>query len=320
MRRRAFITLLGGAAATWPLAARAQQASKRPTIAYLLISASSDAPWRVAFTERLRELGWTECRNVAIGYRWSEGRAERVAEIAAELVQQKVQVIVTYGGAVATLKQATTSIPIVMVANDPVGSGLVASLSRPGGNVTGLSLQAPESAGKRLELLRQVVPSLRRLAILFDATYPAMVLEKDNVQAVARDLGLEVEPHGTRRTEDIAPVFDVLKGHTDALYVVGNTANGARIATLALNMRLPTTFEIAAPVRAGGLMSYGPDPVVLFGRAADFVDKILRGAKPSELPIEQPTKFNLAINLKTAETLGLAVPPVLLTTADEVIE
>ena len=235
-------------------------------------------------------------------------------------MQQKVDVIVTYGAAVATFKQATASIPMVVVANDPLDTGLVASLSRPGGNVTGLSLQAPESAGKRLDLLRQFVPSLRRLAILFDATYPAAELEKDNVQAVARNLGLEVEPHGTWRAEDIAPVFDVLKDQADALYVIANFANGARIATLALNMRLPTIFQHAALVRAGGLVSYGPDLAALFGRAADFVDKILRGARPGELPIEQPTKFNLVINLKTAEALGLSVPPVLLATADEVIE
>jgi putative ABC transport system substrate-binding protein len=319
MRRRKFLTLLGSVAVACPLAARAQQASKRPTVALVLISASVDV-FSAPFTERLRELGWTAGRTVAIEHHWSEGRPERIAEIAAELVQQKVHVIVTYGAAVATLKQATTTIPMVVVANDPVDTGLVASLSRPGGNVTGLSLQAPESAGRRLELLRQLVPSLRRLAILFDATYPAAVLEKDNVQAVARNLGLEVEPHGTRRVEDIAPVFDALKGQADALYVVANSANGARIAALALNMRLPTTFETSYPVRDGGLMSYGPDLAALFGRVADFVDKILRGAKPGELPVEQPTKFNLAINLKTAEALGLSVPPMLLATADEVIE
>ena len=319
MRRRKFLTLLGSAAVACPLAARAQQTSKRPTVAFLLPSSSSG---EVVFTERLGELGWIEGRNVAIEYHWSEGRPERVAEIAAELVQKKVHVIVTYGGAVATLKQATTSIPIVLIAYDPVGSGLVASLSRPGGNVTGLSMQGPESAGKRLELLRQLVPSLRRLAILFPADYSAAGLEKDNVQTMARNLGLEVEPHGTptRRAEDIAPVFDALKGKADALYVISHIYNGARIAALALNMRLPTTFEHATPVRAGGLMSYGPDGTHLYRRAADFVDKILRGAKPGELPIEQPTKFNLAINLKTAEALGLSVPPELLTIADEVIE
>jgi putative ABC transport system substrate-binding protein len=319
MRRREFITLAGGAVAAWPLAARAQQASKRPTVALILVSPSALIDvWSAAFIERLRELGWTAGRNVAIEHHWSEERPERVTEIAAEVVRQKVDVIFTYGNIAATFKQATTSIPIVLIANDPVGSGFVASLSRPGGNITGLSLQAPESAGKRLELLRQLVPSLRRLAILFVADYPAAVLEKDNVQAAARNLGLEVEQHGTRRPEDIAPVFDALKA--DALYVVGNAANGARIAALALNMRLPTTFEHVSAVRDAGLMSYGPDLTALFRRAADFVDKILRGAKPGELPIEQPTKFNLAINLKTAEALGLDVPMQLQQLADEVIE
>jgi hypothetical protein len=171
MRRRKFLTLLGGAAIACPLGARAQQPNRRPTIAFLLPSASASGP-SAAFSDRLRALGWTEGRTIAIEYHWSEGRPERVAEIAAKLVQEKVNVIVTYGAAAATLKQATTSIPIVLVANDPLDTGLVASLSRPGGNVTGLSLQAPESAGKRLDLLRQLVPSLRRLAILFDATYP----------------------------------------------------------------------------------------------------------------------------------------------------
>jgi putative tryptophan/tyrosine transport system substrate-binding protein len=320
MRRRKFLMLLGGAAVGCPLAARAQQAGKRPTIALLFLSASSEGLYRAAFTERLRELGWTEGRDVAIESHWSEGRPERVAEIAAELVQKKVHVILTYGGATAILKQATTSIPIVLIAYDPVGGGFVASLSHPGGNVTGLSLQAPETAGKRLDLLRQLVPGLRRLAIMFDTGYPVTVLEKDNVQAVARNLSLEVELYDTRRAEDIAPAFDALKGHTDALYVAGNSANVARIAALALDMRLPTSFEYALPVRAGGFMSYGPDMANLFRRAADFVDKILRGAKPAELPIEQPTKFNLVINLKTAEALGVTVPPALLATADEVIE
>ena len=319
MRRRKFLTLLGSVAVAFPIAARAQ-VSERPTVALVLYSAANESALLAAFTERLHQLGWIDGRTVVIENRWSEGRPEQIAEIAVGLVQEKVQVIVTYGAAAATLKQATTSIPIVALALDPVGGGLVTSFSRPGGNVTGLSLQSTESAGKRLELLRQLVPGLGRLAILFDATYLATVLEKDNVETVARHLGLEVEPFETRRAEDIAPVFDALKGHTDALYVVANTANGARIATLALNIRLPTTFEHAAPLRAGGLMSYGPDLADLFRRAADFVDKILRGAKPGELPIEQPTKFNLAINLRTAEALGLSVPPIPLVTADEVIE
>jgi putative ABC transport system substrate-binding protein len=204
MRRREFISVIAGATA-WPLAARAQQASKRPTVAYMFFSASWSVLWRAAFNERLRELGWTEGRDVAIEYHWSEGRPERVAEIAAELVQKKVHVIVTYGAAVATLKQATTSIPIVVIASDPVGSGLVASLSHPGGNVTGLSLQAPESTGKRLELLRQLVPGLHRLAIIFDATYPATVLEKDNVQTVARHFGLDSRPNSIWRSTSGPP-------------------------------------------------------------------------------------------------------------------
>ena len=235
MTRRKFLTLFGCAAAACPLAAWAQQTDKVPTVAFFMPVALRGAFYRAAFTERLRELGWTEGSTVAIEDRWSEGRPERVAEIAAELVQQKVHIIVTYGAAVATLKQATTSIPIVVIASDPVGSGLVASLSRPGGNVTGLSLQAPESVGKRLEVLRQLVPGLRRLAIMFDPSYPPTVLETDNVQAVARNLGVEVEPYETRRAEDIAPVLDALKGHTDALHVTSYVAAslGARIAPLA---------------------------------------------------------------------------------------
>jgi putative tryptophan/tyrosine transport system substrate-binding protein len=218
----------------------------------------------------------------------------------------------------------TASIPIVFaLAADPIGSGLVASLSRPGGNVTGFSLLQPDVAGKRLELLRQLVPGLRRLAIMFDADYPASVREMGNVQATARNLGLEVAPHGIRRTEDIAPVFDAFKGQAEALYIVENSLlanNGPRIATLALNIQLPTIFTSGAVVRAGALKSYGADIPAMFGRAADYVDKILRGAKPGELPVEQPTKFDLVINLKTAKALGLTIPHNLLVLADEVIE
>jgi putative tryptophan/tyrosine transport system substrate-binding protein len=324
MRRREFITFLGGAAVAWPLTAHSQQAGKLPTIGFLGHVASTMEPWTAAFTERMRELGWIEGRTVTIEYRWSEGRPERVAEFGAEFVQQKVDVIVTYGSAALQLKLATASIPIVFApAVDPLGIGLVASLSRPGGNVTGLSNQSAESAGKRLELLRQVVPSLRRLAVIFDASYPATVREMDNVQTVARQLDLEVAPHGVRRAKDIASVFDVLKGQADALYVVANaliSANTTPIVTLALDAQLPTTFSEADAVRAGGLMSYGPNFPVLFARAADYVDKILRGAKPGELPVEQPTKFDLVINLKTAKALGLTVPHNFLVLADEVIE
>ena len=324
MRRREFVTLLGGVAAAWPLGALAQQAGKLLTVGVLGDRASAWSPWTAAFAERLRELGWIEGRTVAIEYRWSEARSERVAEFSTELVRQKVDVIVTYGGAVTALKQATASIPIVFaIAVDPVGSGLIESLSRPGGNATGLSLEQAGTAGKRLELLREVVPRLRRLAIMFDAGYRAAVLETGEVQAAARALGLEVTPYEIRRAEDIAPVFDALKGQTDALYLVENAltnGNSMSIITLALNTQLPTIFSAGEIARAGALMSYGPNYTALFRHAADYVDKILKGAKPGDLPVEQPTKFDLVINLKTAKAIGLDVPHNLLVLADEVIE
>ena len=318
MKRREFITLLGGAAAAWPLAARAQQPAKLPTIGFLGASTpSAMRQWTAAFVQRLRELGWIEGRTVAIEYRWAEGRSERYAEIAAEFVRLKVDVIVTYGSrSRLAAKQATSVIPIVFtMAADPVGAGLVASLARPGGNVTGLSIQLADLAGKRLELLREVVPGLRRLAIMANVGYPAAVLEMGEVQAAARTLGLEVVTFEIRRAEDIAPAFEALKGRAEALYVRADPlmfANRIRINTLALAARLPTMYGIREYVEAGGLMSYGPNFPDLFRRAADYVDKILRGAKPADLPVEQPTKFDLVINLTTAKALGLTIPPSLL--------
>jgi putative ABC transport system substrate-binding protein len=326
VRRRAFITLFGGAAAAWPLAARAQQTAKLPTIGYLGPSTRSIDVHRLgALVQRLRELGWIDGRNVAIEYRWGEGRNERFAEIAAEFVRLKVDVIVTSGtAAVVTAKQATSVIPIVFaVAGDPVGTGLVASLARPGGNVTGLSNQSADLAGKRLELLREVVPSLRRLAILANAGSPIGVLEMREAQAAARTLGFEVATVEIRRAQDIAPAFDALKGPADALYVCTDplvTTNRIRINTLALGARLPTMHGQGDNVEAGGLMSYGANYPDLHRRAADYVDKILRGAKPTDIPVEQPTKFDLVINVTTAKALGLEVPPTLLARADEVIE
>ena len=217
---------------------------------------------------------------------------------------------------VLAAKQATSAIPIVFaVAADPVGSGLVASLARPGGNVTGLSIQAPDLAGKRLELLREVVPGLRRLAILANVGNPGAVLEMGEVQAAAHTLGIEVVTLEIRRAEDIAPAFEALKGRAEALYVVADplvNTNRVRINTLALAARLPTMYDSREYVEAGGLMSYGPNFPDLFRRAGDYVDKILRGAKPADLPVEQPTKFDLVINLTTAKALGLTVPPSLL--------
>jgi putative tryptophan/tyrosine transport system substrate-binding protein len=325
MKRREFITLLGGAAASVSLTARAQQPGKLPIIGFMgTATVSTWSPWTSAFVQRLRELAWIEGRSVAIEYRWAEGRSDRYAEIAAEFVRLKVDVIVTSGGAVLAAKQATSVIPIVFaLALDPLGSGLVASLSRPGANVTGLSLQAPDLAGKRLELLREVVPGLRRLAIIANAGNPNTLLEMREVHAAVRILGLDVVTSEIQKAEDIPSAFETLKGNADALYVCGDPfviTNRVRINNLALGARLPTMHGFREPVEAGGLMSYGPDFPDLFRRAGDFVDKILRGAKPGDLPVEQPTKFELVINLKTAKALGLDLSPSLLARADEVIE
>jgi len=325
MMRRDFITLLGGAVAALPLAARAQQPAKLPTIGYLgTAAASAWAPWTAAFVQRLRELGWIEGRTVAIQYRWAEGRAERWAEIASEFVRLKVDVIVSGGNAAVVAKQASTVIPIVFaLVDDPVGMGLVASLARPGGNVTGLAMQSIDLAGKRLALLREVVPGLRRLAIIANAEYPFAMLEMAEFQTAARTLGLDVAPFEIRRAEDIVPAFEALEGRADALYVVGDAlviTHRIRINTLALAARLPTIHVAREFVESGGLMSYGPNFADLFRRAADYVDKILRGTKPAEIPVEQPTKFDLVINLTTAKALGLTIPESFLLRADEVIE
>jgi putative tryptophan/tyrosine transport system substrate-binding protein len=322
MRRREFITLLGGAAASWPIVARAQQTGKLPIIGFLgAATASARSQWVAAFVQRLHELGWIEGRTVAIEYRWAEGRSERFAEIAAEFVRLKVDVIVTYATPPAiAAKEATAVIPIVSaVMGDPVGAGLVASLARPGGNVTGLSNQSADLAGKRVEHLREVFPGLRRLAVLANVSNPVSGAEMGEVQA----LGLDVVILEIRRGEDIAPAFETLKGRAQALYVAGDPlmiTNRVRINTLALGARLPTTYNQREYVEAGGLMSYGPNFPDLFRRAGDYVDKILRGTKPADIPVEQPTKFDLIINLTTAKTLGLEVPPTLLARADEVIE
>jgi putative ABC transport system substrate-binding protein len=324
MKRREFITLLSGAAASWSLAARAQQAGKLPTIGFLGADASAFSPWTAAFVARLGELGWIEGKTIAIEYRWSQGRSERYAEIAAEFVRLKVDAIVTVGSAVPIVRQATAVIPIVFaVGIDPVGSGLVASLAQPGGNVTGLSIQANELAGKRLEFARELIPQLHRLAIMFNVGNAQPVLEMGETQAAARMLGLEVVPLVIQRAEDIAPAFQTLKTRADALYVAVDqliVANRTSILTSALGVRLPTIFSTRDFVKVGALMSYGPSYTERFGRAADYVDRILRGAKPGDLPVEQPTKFELVINLTTAKALDLDVPHSLLARADEVIE
>ena len=323
--RRKFIAALGGAAFPWPHATRAQQAAKLPTIGFLgTAAASAWRPWTAAFEQRLSELGWIEGRTVAVEYRWAEGRPERHAEIATEFVRLKVDVIVTGGSAGLAAKQATSVIPIVVALSaDPVGDGLVASLARPGGNVTGLSSESNDTAGKRLELLREVFPALRRLAIMGNVGYRGAVLEMGEVQMAAHALSLEVALSKIRQAEDIAPAFEFLKGRVDGLYVIGDSlvnTNRIRINTLALGARLPTIYDYREYVDGGGLISYGANYADLFRRAAEIVDKILRGAKPTDIPVEQPTKFDLVINLTTAKALGLTVPPTLLARADEVIE
>jgi putative ABC transport system substrate-binding protein len=326
MKRREFITLLGGAAATWPLVARGQQAGKLRTIGFFgSATPSTQSQWLAAFALRLRELGWTEGLTIAIEVRWAEGRPERFAEIAADFVRLKVDVIVTPAtAAAAAAKQLTTVIPIVFAgAGDPVGTGLVASLARPGGNVTGVTQQQTDLAGKRLELLRDVLPRLRRLATMANAGNPASQLEIREVRTMSSALGFEVVPLEIRRAEDIVPAFEGLKERADALYVVVDpllNANRVRINTLAVGARLPTMHALREYVESGGLMSYGPNLPALFRRAAEIVDKILHGTKPADIPVEQPTRFDLIINLTTAKALGLEVPPRLLARADEVIE
>ena len=324
MRRRQFITLIGGAAAL-PLAARAQQIAKVPTIGFM--SVSTPTAWSqyvAAFERRLAELNWINGRTVTIEYRWAEGRSERFAEISAEFVRLNVDVIVTGGSAVLAAKQATQTIPIVFaLANDPLGAGLVASLSRPGGNVTGLSLQGPDIGSKRLGLMREALPGLHRLAIIANPVSPQAAAELEEVKAKAIDLGFDPVGLEIRRAEDFAPAIDAVKGRTDALYACADaliSANAARINALALAARLPTMFYAREYIQGGGFMSYGPNVPDLFRRSADFVDKILRGAKPSDIPVEQPTTLELIINLKTARALGLALSSTLLATADAVIE
>jgi putative tryptophan/tyrosine transport system substrate-binding protein len=324
--RREFITLLGGAAAGWPIAARAQQPGKLPTIGYLGAGTSASEGQRVAaLKERLHQLGWVEGRTIAFESRWAEGRSDRAAEVAGEFVRLKVDIIVASGTPqVIALKQATSVIPIVSpTMGDPVGAGLVASLARPGGNVTGLSLLQPDLGGKRLEVLREAIPGLRRLAIMGNSSNPPIAQEILEVQAAAGRLNLEVATLEIRRAEDIRPAFDELKGRADALYLANDQlilSNRTRINILALVARLPTMYNSREYVEQGGVVSYGPNFADLFRRAADGVDKILRGARPADIPVEQPTKFDLVVNLITANAIGLTISPALLGRADEVIE
>jgi ABC-type uncharacterized transport system substrate-binding protein len=323
MRRREFIAFVGSTAAVWPLTVRAQQLPK--TIGFLGTNTrSAQERWTAAFVERLHELGWIEGRTIGMEYRWAEGRTDRFAELITELVRLKVDVIVTLGAAVAAAKQATSIIPIVFaVATDPVGTGMVASLARPGGNVTGLSLQQSDVAGKRLELLHEVIPNLERLAIILEFGVAASAPEAHEVQVKAHALGIDVDTFEIRLPSDIAPAFDALKVRAQALYVTNGpitVTNRIQINTLALGARLPTVYGSRVQAEAGGLISYAPSFEALFRRTADIVGKILRGTKPGDIPVEQPTKFEFIINLTTAKALGLTIPASLMSLADELIE
>jgi putative ABC transport system substrate-binding protein len=325
MQRRRFITLLGGSALAWPCATVAQQLAKVPTIGFL--GTTTEVAWRswtAAFVQRLGQLGWNEGRSIAIEYRWADGKDENFTRIAAEFVGLKTDIIVTSGAAGFAVKEATSVIPVVLaLANDPVGSGLVAHLSRPGGNITGLSLQTPDLAGKRIEILRELLPNVRRLAVLAGVVYPASKSEMDEVQAVGRPLGLDILRLDVRKVDDVVPALNSIRGGVDALYVcTGPLINTAanEINATANAARLPTIHSEKHYVERGGLICYGPVVTDMFRRTAELVDKILRGAKPGDIPIEQPAKFEMVVNLKTAKEIGIIVPPVLLARADEVIE
>ena len=329
LRRREFFRLLGGAAVAvlvWPHATRAQQPGKSPTIGFL--GATTPTIWSAnvgAFLQRLRELGWIDGRNIAIEYRWAEGRDDRYAAFAAEFVQRGVDVIVTAGtSATMSVMKATSTIPIVFAAaGDPVETGLVASLARPGGNVTGLSNLSTDLGGLRLKLLREVVPALNRVAILGNVDSPLIRLEIERVQAAAAQLGIHALTLEARKEEDIIPSIEAVKGAADALYVCSDpflTTQRVRINTLAVSARLPTMHAFREHVQAGGLMSYGPNFPDLFRRSGDYVDKILRGSKPADIPVEQPLKFDLVFNNTTAKALGLTIPQSFWVRITEMIE
>jgi putative ABC transport system substrate-binding protein len=324
MRRRDFINLLAGAAVGWPRAMHAEQTSK--TIGVL--GAASAGAWAApvkGFEERLRELGWADGRNVTIAYRWAEGDSGRYAAIAAEFVEMKVDVILTVGSAAPRVMQATRTIPIVLAAAvDPVASGFVDSLAHPGRNVTGLSLQSSEIANKRLEILREAIPDLDRLAVLANAGYAGAARESAAVQETASVLGLEVESPRIVAANEIAPAIASFKQGTKALYVCTDSlvvTNWRNINAAARASRMATMWGAREYIKSeGGLISYGPNEIDQFRQAADYVDKILRGAKAEDIPVAQPTKIDLAVNLQTAKALGWTIPETFLLRADEVIE
>jgi ABC-type uncharacterized transport system substrate-binding protein len=327
MKRRAFISLLGSAAAAWPIMARAQQLSRVPRIGVLLLGTpTSFAPRTQAFVEGLRDLGYVEGRTVAIEWKWGQDRDDLLPDLAAELVRSQVDVIVTGGTPPAkALKNATRTIPIVMaIVGDPVAAGLVDSLARPGGNATGFSIVATDLSGRRLQLLKEIVPGLSSVAVMSNLANPQSQMELRETQSAARRLDLRLHSVPISADTSIENAFEKIKKEpVQALIVVTDAilySQRSQILDLAAGNRLPAMYPYRDFPEAGGLMSYAPSDRDLFRRAASYVDRILKGANPGDLPVEQPTKFELVINLKTAKALGLAVPPTLLASADEVIE
>jgi putative tryptophan/tyrosine transport system substrate-binding protein len=324
MKRRAFITHLGGAAVAWPIAARTQQPSRTWRVGYLSPTPFNDMsrPLFGAFRLRLQELGYVEGRNLVLDVRLAEGDDTRLPGLAAELASLRPDVIVAVATpATAAARKATTSIPIVMLGpGDPVGSGFVKSLARPGGNITGLSYMTPDFTAKSLELLRLVVPSAQRIAILMSAN-PAHASLITVVHGLAQSWGLTIVPLTVVGDADLDKAFEKMGTEKcDALLVLADPRANRRIVELAAKKHLPAIYQLSTFVRVGGLLSYNPDDVDLFRRAALYVDRILKGAAPAELPVEQPTKFELRVNLKTAKALGLTIPESVLVRADEVIE
>jgi putative tryptophan/tyrosine transport system substrate-binding protein len=325
MWRRKFMLLLGGFAVASTSGAYGQQSAKQPVIGFLVAGTqASHGAWVAAFAQRLSELGWTAGRNIKIEYRWAAGDIRQMTEFAIEFVQKKVDVIVTSAYGVVAAKQATSTIPIVFAAyGDAVSNGIVGSLARPGGNVTGLSIQPRELSSKRLELLRDIIPNVRRLAALVNANYSGVAQEVIGIRTASAVLNIEANILEIQTADDIEAALATLAGQTDALYVYSEpltNSNRHQIIRAATAAKIPTIFGFREFVDAGGLISYGPDFTDLFKRAAEFADKILRGAPPADMPVQQPVKFDLIINLKAAKAIGLKISETVLTRADEVIE
>ena len=328
IKRREFITLLSGAAVAWPLAAGGQQPERMRRIGVLMNLASDDAEGQArlaAFHQGLQQLGWTVGRNVQIDYRWSAGNADYIRKFAAELVALAPDVIVSTGSpSVAVLQQATRSVPIVFTAVvDPVGGGLVASLARPGGNATGFMLFEYSTSGKWLELLKEIAPRVMRAAVIRDPTLTAAVAQFAAIQGAAGSLGVELSPIDMRDAGEIERAVTAFSRVSNGGLIVtasGSSARRSLIITLAARHKLPAVYACRFFATSGGLISYGPDIIDPFRRAAGYVDRILKGEKPADLPVQTPTKYELVINLKTAKALGLEVPATLLARADEVIE